>query len=169
MAFQTVSATREAIRVAGIGEMVVTNDISQILVTYSLGSCIGVSVFDPEANVGGLIHCMLPNSKIEPEKAARRPCMFVDTGVVALLQAMMDMGAQGRRMKIKVAGAGSPMDHVGRFKIGERNMATFRKVLWKNNLMIAAEDIGGTEPRTMSLYMGQGRTTIRNSGTEVDL
>lgn len=169
MIVQTASSTREAIRVAGIGEMVVSNDLSQILVTYSLGSCLGVSVFDAQAGVGGLIHCMLPSSKLEEEKAARRPCMFVDTGVVALLQAVMDLGADGRRMTIKVAGAGSPMDQVGRFKIGERNVTMFRKVLWKNSLMVAAEDIGGTDPRTMSLYMGQGRTTIRKHGTEVDL
>ncbi len=169
MAVHTVTPTREAIRGAGIGEMVVSSDVSQILVTYSLGSCVGLSVFDPEVGVGGLIHCMLPSSKIEPEKAAKLPCMFVDTGVVALLQAVMDLGAVGKRMRVKVAGAGSPMDQVGRFKIGERNIATLRKVLWKNDLLLAAEDIGGTEPRTMSLYMGQGRTTVRKNGTEGDL
>jgi len=169
MGVQTASSTREAIRVAGIGEMVVSNDMSQILITYSLGSCIGVSLFDPQAGVGGLIHCMLPSSKIEADKAVKRPCMFVDTGVIALLQAVMDLGAIGSRMTIKVAGAGSPMDQVGRFKIGERNMTTFRKVLWKNGLMLAAEDVGGTEPRTMSLYMGLGRTTIRKNGSEGEL
>jgi len=169
MGVQTASSTREAIRVAGIGEMVVSNDMSQILITYSLGSCIGVSLFDPQAGVGGLIHCMLPSSKMEAEKAARRPCLYVNTGVIALLQAVMDLGAIGSRMTIKVAGAGSPMDQVGRFKIGERNMTTFRKVLWKNGLMLAAEDVGGTEPRTMSLYMGLGRTTIRKNGSEGEL
>lgn len=169
MAVHTITTNREAMRIAGIGEMVVSKDPKEILVTYSLGSCVGVSIFDPVIGVGGLIHCMLPSSKLEAEKAINRPCMFVDTGMIELLQAVMDIGGQGKRLRVKVAGAGSPMDSVGRFKIGERNMTTLRKVLWKNELLIAAEDTGGTEPRTMLLYMDSGRTTLRKGGTEVEL
>ena len=79
--------------VVGIGEMIVSADPNEILVTYSLGSCIGVSVYDPEVGVGGLIHCMLPTSKLNPEKAASQPCMFTDKGVVALLHAVIGLGA----------------------------------------------------------------------------
>ena len=153
----------------GIAEMAVSDQVDQILVTYSLGSCLGVSLYDPEAKVGGLIHCMLPSAKLDMEKAKHRPHMFTDTGVVALIQAVMDVGADPGRLVVKIAGAGSPMDKAGRFKIGERNVTILRKVLWKNNLLLSGEDIGGTQPRTMSLYMGNGRTTVRKSGQEVEL
>ena len=51
----------------GMSEMEVTNRAEDVLVTYSLGSCVGLSLFDPVAGVGGLIHCMLPLSRIDTE------------------------------------------------------------------------------------------------------
>lgn len=56
-----------------ISAMVVTDKADDVLVTYSLGSCIGVALYDPEACVGGMIHCMLPLSKIDPAKGKSRP------------------------------------------------------------------------------------------------
>jgi chemotaxis protein CheD len=59
-----------------------------LLVTHALGSCLGLMVYDPEARVGGLLHAMLPLSKINPEKARSNPFMFVDTGVPRLFRAI---------------------------------------------------------------------------------
>ena len=61
------------------------------------------------------------------------------------------------------------MDKTGRFRIGERNMTMLRKVLWKNDLLLASEDAGGTDPRTMSLYISSGKTTVRTAGEEAEL
>ncbi len=69
----------------------------------------------------------------------------------------------------KVAGGVSLLDEKGLFRIGERNYTVLRKVLWKNNIMVAAEDVGGAASRTMHLYMDSGRTTIKSGGKEVDL
>lgn len=153
----------------GISEMKISVERDDVLVTYSLGSCVGLSLFDPVAGVGGMIHCMLPLSKIDLAKAQARPCMFTDTGVPALLQAVFNLGAERRNLVAKVAGASSLLDEKGLFKIGERNYTVLRKVLWKNNILIAAEDVGGTTARTMSLYMADGRTTIKSNGREVEL
>ena len=154
------------LRVVGISEMAVSTDVHEVIVTYALGSCLGISMFDPQANVGGLIHCMLPLSKNDPDKARVKPCMYTDTGVVTLLQTMMDKGADKKRLIVKVAGGASPLDKCGRFKIGERNLTVLRKVLWKNDLLLRGEDVGGTVPRTMTLYMSAGQTTIKVNGTE---
>ena len=151
----------------GIGEMMVTNKRDDVLVTYSLGSCVGLSLFDPVAGVGGLIHCMLPLSKISPEKAQATPAMFTDIGVPALLQGVFDLGADRGRLQAIVAGAGSLLDEKGLFKIGERNYTVLRKVLWKNNIMIQHEDVGGTAPRTMYLHMSTGQTIIKSGGREL--
>ncbi|MEM1355083.1 MAG: chemotaxis protein CheD [Planctomycetota bacterium] len=153
----------------GMCEMAVSTDTEQTLVTYSLGSCVGVTLFDPEAGVGGMIHCMLPVSKTDPEKAKARPAMFTDTGFVELLNEVLAKGAQMSRLVVKVAGGGAPMDSAGRFKIGERNYAVLRKILWKNNLLIAGEDVGGTKPRTMRIQMTDGTVTVSSGGEVTEL
>ncbi len=155
--------------VLGISEMMVSDRPDDVLITYSLGSCIGLTFYDPVARVGGMIHCMLPLSKIEPEKARLKPAMFTDTGVTALIQAMYDKGAHKQRLIAKVAGAAQLLDEKGTFRIGERNYIVLRKVLWKNDILITAEDIGGTIARTLCLYMDTGRTVVRSQGQEREL
>jgi chemotaxis protein CheD len=153
----------------GISEMRISAEPMESLITYSLGSCVGLALFDTEARIGGLIHSMLPLSKIDPEKARRIPCMFVDTGVPALLQAMFDKGAQKRRLIAKIAGGSHIMDDKGVFNIGERNYAVLRKLLWKNNILVSGEDVGGAIPRTMTLQMETGKTILKLPGREVEI
>lgn len=150
----------------GVGEMMVSDREDDELVTYSLGSCVGLTVYDPVARVGGMLHAMLPLSKMDPEKAGQRPCMFVDTGVTQLLEEIFKRGGKRARLSVKVAGGGNMLDPQRHFNIGERNYAVLRKILWKNNILIASEDVGGSRPRTMHLLMSDGRTIIR-SGQEV--
>ena len=152
-----------------VSEMHVSNVASDVLVTYSLGSCAGLSLYDPVACVGGMIHCMLPLSKIDREKAKINPQMFVDTGVPTLLQRLFNMGAQRKRLVAKVAGCAQLLDEKRLFKIGERNYTVLRKILWKNDILIAAEDVGGSVPRTIFLHMETGTTILKIRGQEVEL
>ncbi len=147
----------------GISDMKVSDNESDILVTHSLGSCIGLSLYDPEIRVGGMVHCMMPVSKLDPVKASANPLMFTDTGVTALLKAVFDRGANRRRLIVTVAGAASLLDERGFFKIGEKNYAILRKILWKNDILISEEDVGGNIVRTMYLYMDSGRTLIKRN------
>jgi len=153
----------------GISDMRVSTQSDDILVTYSLGSCIGLAVYDPVVLVGGLIHCMLPLSKIDRKKADTNPCMFVDTGIPELLTEVYRLGAERKRLIAKVAGAASLLDAKGLFKIGERNYTVLRKILWKNNILIKSEDIGGTIARTMYLQMATGKTIVKSGGKESEL
>lgn len=139
------------------------------LVTYSLGSCIGVSIWDPQARVGGLLHYMLPESSIAPDKAKANPAMFADTGVPALFRAAYALGAVKQRMVVKVAGGSSLLDDNGTFNIGKRNYIILRKIFWKNGVLIEAEDVGGSISRTVRLTVSSGRLTVRNRGREVEL
>jgi chemotaxis protein CheD len=152
-----------------ISDMKVSTSASDVLVTYSLGSCIGLSLYDPVVGVGGLIHCMLPLSKIDPVKAKAKPHMFVDTGVTAMLKALFELGATRENLIAKVAGAGSPLGKEEVFRIGQRNYTILRKVLWKNNILIDKEDIGGPVARSVYLYMETGLTTVKRGGEEVPL
>jgi chemotaxis protein CheD len=152
-----------------ISDMKVSENPGDILVTYSLGSCVGLALFDRVAGVGGMIHCMLPLSKIDADKARVRPFMFVDSGVTQLLTTLFEMGAQRKNLVAKVAGAGSPLGKEETFRIGQRNYTILRKLLWKNSILIDAEDIGGSKARTMYLYMADGLVTVKSEGKEVPL
>lgn len=152
-----------------ISDMKLSKSRDDILVTYSLGSCVGLTLFDPVAGVGAMIHCMLPLSKIDPEKAKLKPYMFVDTGVAHMLGELYSLGATRQNLVAKVAGAGSPLGREETFRIGQRNYTILRKFLWKNNILIEKEDVGGSKARTLYLYMADGKTTVKSEGQEVEL
>ena len=150
----------------GIGEMKISADTKEKLVTYSLGTCLGMTIYDPVAKVGGMIHCQLPQSSVNPKKALDMPGMFIDTGVPLLFEKAYALGAQKSRIIVKIAGCNTNGDSSEIFKIGERNRIMIRKLMWKNNLFIAGEDTGGMDARTMSLQMSTGEVTIK-SGSNI--
>jgi chemotaxis protein CheD len=154
--------------VVGVGDMKIGKD-SDVIVTHALGSCLGLLVYDPVARAGGLLHAMLPLSKINQKKAAVNPCMFVDTGVPALFKALYDIGGQKSRMVIKAAGCGNPLGKNEMFKIGERNYTVLKKLLWKNNILLETEDIGGAASRTVHFNIATGQTIISSNGQKREL
>jgi chemotaxis protein CheD len=155
--------------VVDIADMAVSSDAADVLVTYSLGSCLGISIYDPVVRAGGLIHCMLPLSTVDGEKAKTKPYMFVDTGVTLLLQELFNRGVTKANAIVKVAGGASMLDKQGLFRIGERNMTVFRKIMWKNGMLIKAVDVGGEITRTVRLEIATGRFLIKSEGQEVEL
>jgi chemotaxis protein CheD len=152
--------------VVGIGEYAVSSDPDAVLVTYALGSCIAVVIFDPVTKVGGLLHYMLPDSNLDSEKALRRPCMFADTGIPLLFQRAYQLGAVRARIEVAVLGGAQVMDSGGTFNIGKRNHLALRKIFWKAGILIRSEDVGGTQSRTVRLEMTTGRVMIRRGLTE---
>ncbi|MGC4076096.1 MAG: chemotaxis protein CheD [Rubrivivax sp.] len=78
-----------------------------VIITYSLGSCIGLTMYDPVKKIGGMLHFQLPTSTMDASRAAQNPCMFADTGVAKLLADLEAKGADRRRLKVKIAGDGT--------------------------------------------------------------
>jgi chemotaxis protein CheD len=155
--------------IVGISEFVVSADPADTLVTYSLGSCVGLVLHDPVAGVGGMLHSMMPASRANPEKAAQTPAMYTDTGAQLLVQSLFNLGATRANLTARVTGAASHIDEDKLFRIGERNYAVVRKVLWKNEILISAEDVGGAVSRTVYLDIGTGRTLVKSEGTVREL
>lgn len=153
--------------VVDIADMLISNNPDEILITYSLGSCIAVSIYDPAIRLGGLIHCMLPLSKVNKAKAQKRPFMFVDTGMQYMLGQLYEHGLRKNRAIINVAGGGQVLDSHGVFKIGERNFTVLRKILWKNELLMNIQDVGGNKSRTVSLTIKTGRFSVKSGGSLV--
>ena len=157
--------------VVGLAELAVSNNPSAVLTTYSLGSCVGVAIYDPVARVGGLLHAMLPSSAIDPVKARSHPGMFVDTGTEALLRSACQMRADRRRLRIFLAGGARIMDDQNVFNIGGRNLTAIEQWLQRENLPLAAEQTGGQVNRTIGLSIETGRVTLKVAGvhSEVEL
>jgi chemotaxis protein CheD len=150
--------------VVGVADMVVSNDPSAELVTYSLGSCLGITVYDPAKRIGGLLHVMLPTSTIDSSKAANSPSMFVDTGVPRLFHALYNLGANRSHLVIKAAGGAQFLDPAGVFNIGERNQKALLELLARNGLGLHACDLGGTSSRTIRLALETGGLQIQSPG-----
>ncbi len=148
--------------VVGVADCRVSSALSDVLVTYALGSCIGVSIFDPVARVGGLLHFMLPEAPAEAGRAGKSPYMFADSGIPMMFREAYEKGAQKSRLRVRVAGGAQIMDAQGVFNIGHRNCLAMRKIFWKAGVMVQAEETGGQCPRTMRLEMASGRLYLRS-------
>jgi len=150
--------------VVGISDLRVSNVRMDCLVTYALGSCIAVAVYDPLVKVGGLLHYMLPDSMLDSEKAREHPGMFADTGIPLLFKSCYKLGAEKKRMVIKVAGGARIMDDMNYFRIGQKNLTALRRIFWKNNVLIDAEDTGENFNRTVRLEIATGKFLIKGLG-----
>lgn len=152
--------------IVNISDARVSGNPSDVLVTYSLGSCIAVCLYDPAINIGGMLHYQLPDSKMDPERARNKPCMFADTGLKMLVEKLTTMGAKKKRMQVIIAGGASMDTGPKGFDIGKRNHLAFRKIMWKNGMFVDSEDIGGISPRNMYMNIADGAVTVRSNGLE---
>lgn len=155
--------------VVDIADLAVSQDPGETLITYSLGSCIGVAIWDPVVHIGGLLHYMLPESQLCPDKAQAHPAMFCDTGVPKLFHAAYELGAVKSRLIVKVAGGAQLLGEAGAFNIGKRNYLALHKILLKNSVLVSAENVGGSASRTLRLSIGTGVVTVKSRQQEVPL
>jgi len=147
--------------VTGVADCQASADTNVVLVTYALGSCIGLLVHDPAAHVAGLLHFMLPNSAIDAVKAERHPYMFADTGIPRLLEKISRLGGEKRRLVVTAVGGAQVLDLQGDFNIGKQNHLALRKILGETGVLLQSEDIGGTVSRTVRLEVATGKVLLR--------
>jgi len=155
--------------VVGMADCRIVQAQGQVLATYALGSCIGLTVYDPQAVVGGLLHFMLPDSSIDPARGRENPYMFADTGIPLLLAGMLERGACKRRLIVRAAGGASLMDPQNVFDIGKRNYLAMRKILWKAGVLLHGEAVGGSNSRTVRLEIGTGKLWLNEAGEQREL
>lgn len=152
--------------VVGMGECRVSYASGDLLVTYGLGSCIGLSMHDREAQVGGMLHFMLPTAAVDATAATLRPFKFADTGIPALVEAMRTCGASPDRLIVCAAGGAAMSEDSEYFDIGRRNEAAMRKILRQLALPLGAAATGGRQFRSMKLEIGTGRLWIAEGAAE---
>jgi chemotaxis protein CheD len=147
--------------VVGVGDLGVSNNVSITLSTYALGSCVAVVVYDPVAKAGGLLHMMLPESGISPDKALTQPAMFADTGLPLLFRSLMGIKAERSRLRLFVAGGASVLTGNDNFKIGERNIRATQLWLTQQGYGVRGSAVGGVISRTVHLDIGTGSISLK--------
>ena len=144
------------------GEYYVTRGAEAI--STVLGSCISACVRDPLKNVGGMNHFMLPedtstgsNNWLDP--AVGLATRYGSYAMESLINDLLKLGATRERLEIKVFGGGRVLSGVT--DVGARNIAFTRDYLQLEGYRIAAEDLGGTQPRKVVYFPATGRVKMR--------
>jgi chemotaxis protein CheD len=153
--------------IISISDMKISTARNSVLITHSLGSCLGLTAYDPVGGIGGLIHCLLPKACEHGE--VKNQYMFVNTGVPAMIRRMVAKGASLNRMVFKAAGCGRMLQIASSLDIGAQNFAMLESLFAANGVMLASMDVGGSIPRTMSLDLADGRVLITSQGKEWEL
>ena len=149
--------------IVGISDCQWSNSPGDEIVTYALGSCIALALYDPQARVGGMLHYMLPEAGLNRERAAQNPYTFADSGIPILFRKSYELGASKSRLLVYAIGGAQVMADQEIFNIGKRNQLALRKLLWKAGVILAGEAVGGSVFRTVRLEMSTGRVLIREA------
>jgi chemotaxis protein CheD len=148
----------------GMADLAVIQNQSTLLCTHPLGACLGIGIYDPVAKVGGVLHSLLPESQIDPARAAGRPGMFIDTGLAAMLGQAGQLGAKMENLVVCVAGGARILDETSYFNIGHRNFEVLAEMLAGLGLKLHAQEVGGLSNRSLQLNAATGEVRLKISG-----
>lgn len=136
-----------------------------VLITFGLGSCVGIALYDKATKVSGLAHVMLPSSK--EIKNNSNKAKFADTGIDSLIDEMVKLGARKSSIVAKIAGGAQMFSFSSQndmLRIGERNAIASKEKLKEHRIRILAEDTGGNFGRTIELNTETGELQIKTIG-----
>lgn len=142
-----------------IGDLAVSAS-PHILVTYGLGSCVAVMVYDPVAKVGGMNHFLLPNTQIGRQDD--NPAKFSDSGIPLLIRRVQEQGAKKERLIAKVVGGANMFPSLTKNSIGRKNIDAANEILRKNGIEIVASDTGGNWGRSVDFDLDTGLVIVRS-------
>lgn len=152
----------------GISDMKIVNEPNK-LITYALGSCIGICIIDKTAKLAGMAHVLLPYNKDGDRESAFK---YADTGIVEMVRQMEYLGARKNRMVAKIAGGAKMFEikvkgnnNIG--NIGERNILATKETLERLNIKLIAEDVGNNYGRTIIFDSRTGNLTIKSFGRDL--
>jgi chemotaxis protein CheD len=149
--------------VLGIGDLAIQQGGE--VVTHALGSCLGIIIQDPFRRIGGMAHAQFPDARRLGARGEGRPGLAVDTALPALIAGLVAAGGDRRRLHLAVAGGGNPTGAGGAFDIGAQNTTAFRRVCWQLGLLVEIADLGGRDPRTLTVDLDTGGIVVASLGT----
>ncbi len=153
--------------IIGIGDFFVCKDATMVLKTFALGSCIAVTIYDQQSQIGAMVHIALSDSKVNEAKSLAKPGYFVNTAIPALIKKMkmIHPSFQPSNCIVKLIGGASVLNDDIFFNIGQKNITTAKQLLAQHGFNIFSEDTGGNISRTVSLSIETGAVIISNAET----
>jgi len=149
--------------VVGIGELKESKNPQGVIVTYALGSCLGITCYDPVSRVGGMLHAMLGDSKAVHQGTVVR-ATYLDTGVPDLIQQVIDLGGNPGAFQFKVFGGAQTIQAADYFSIGTKNIRTMEAIATQLRLQITVWEVGGNQNRTIRFCLRDGSVKLRTPG-----
>lgn len=147
----------------GIADMKMARQ-NGMLITYALGSCIGICLYDPLIQLAALVHIMLP---LNMETGRKSPLKYADTGICETLRRMEEQGGARSRIVAKIAGGARMFAVAGGGNlgnIGQRNIESTHMVLRREGIRLLREDVGGSVARTLLFDAASGQACVRSYG-----
>jgi chemotaxis protein CheD len=142
--------------VLGIGDYYISNCKDEIIKTYSLGSCVAITIHCPFRKVTGMAHIALPHSTNQKE-LKNRPAYFATSAIPLMInEFIFRYGCNINNLEISIFGGALSIRKDDVFKIGERNVLIIKEILRRNSLLIQKEDVGGFLSRTVEIEVNTG-------------
>jgi chemotaxis protein CheD len=149
----------------GIGEIVVSKNPQEVLVSYGLGSCVALCLYDPLFKIGGMAHIMLPDSRVSGEKNHNFG-KFADTAVPYLIEKMREKGAIKFSLRAKIFGGSRMMFNNSNISdwldIGSKNVIAVKSALKREGINLEEENVGGNLARTVLFFIEDGNVIVKN-------
>lgn len=148
----------------GIADMKILRN-EGILITYALGSCIGISLYDPVIRLASLLHIMLPAAI--GYSTGTQVYKFADTGIQDTLRKMAIFGGDKSRYECRIAGGAKMFEMQGNSSlanIGQRNTDSVKGILLREGIRVKGQQVGGNYARTMLVDVQTGKVKIRTFG-----
>lgn len=150
----------------GIAEIQIGRSPSVLRTT--LGSCIGIVLYQPELKIGAIAHIMLARDPLGKDKQ-KNPAKYAESAIPILIQSMMSEGCRSGTFSARIFGGASMFKSINSNflqNIGENNTAIVREIMKDVNIPIIVDDTGGHEGRTISLFLDDGRILLKKAGVE---
>jgi chemotaxis protein CheD len=148
--------------VVGISDLQVA-ERPDVLVTYALGSCVGICLYDPQRCIAGLSHIMLPSSTLSNNP--KDTYKFADTAIPFMYRLMLSKGAQQRNIRAKIAGGAkmfAAINNSSIANIGQRNVEAVKQCLQQLKIPVVAEDTGKDYGRTVYFFTENGIMKVKS-------
>jgi len=148
-----------------------TSKAPDMLVTYALGSCVGITLYDSASNIGGLSHIMLPSSSLKVNGIIDDRMKYADTAIPDLIAELESHGARRSSLKAKIIGGANMFNTTGTSfvdTIGDRNIEAVRTVLNQLGIPLIAEDVGANYGRTVYFQLEDGKVRVQSLGNKIN-
>lgn len=147
----------------GIGEMAISNQPGDRIITHALGSCVAVTVFCKETKIAGMIHVALPSKPLNASVSMNKPAYYADDGIENFTRALSQKGCYDfNKAIIQLIGGANPTRMNDYFMVGKRNLEAVKRILLERQLKFIENDIGGNVSRTVEMDVATGLIQIKS-------